>query len=664
MGVTLGDRQLNRIFPFHLEIDAEFCIISQGKSLMKMIGDSLNQSFLDVFTIERPFLPKVSFESIRADKTHFFIIKHKQNNVLLKGQVEFIDEKNSILFILTPWFQNIEELKANKLVVSDFSDFDLTFDFLHILKNIEINHEEIRELVDQLKQKNVQISFQEEKHRNIIKNMNLGLVEVDNNDVALFANQTFCEMTGYDLDEIIGRSPSDLLLEEVNKSIISQKIKDRKDGFADGFEIEVKIKSGEKRIWFISGAPNFNDKGESIGSIGVHLDITDRKVLEKQLARAKDKAENASKAKEIFLANMSHEIRTPLNVIIGMIRLIEKERLEGTLIDYVVQSKSAANHLLSILNDILDMSKIEFGEMTLTNAPFVLGNLLDSVEAIFRPTAEEKCLSFDIERNYLNNIILIGDEVRIRQVLINLIGNSIKFTNKGFIKIYVEVKEDTVSNQTLCFRVVDTGVGMSELFIETIFEKFSQELNTANRKFEGTGLGMTISRDLLRLMGSELNIFSEKGIGTVVSFELSLAKSQDNFTSLDEHMMDITLLNGMQVLMAEDNKINRLIARKSLELLGCVVTEVENGLEAIAKLKEQSFDLILMDIQMPEMDGVEATIIIRDELKIQTPIVALTANAFKHDLENYFSIGMNDYIIKPFEEEEFIRKIYNNRPVS
>ncbi len=660
MGIILGDRQLNRIFPFHLEVDSNLTILSQGKSLTKIIGDVKSISFAEIFSIERPFLTSLTIENIRADKTQFFILKNNQSNILFKGQVEFIDEKQSLLFILTPWFQNIEELKQNKLVVSDFSDFDLTFDFLHILKNVEINNEEIKELVNQLKQKNIQISNQEEKHRNITKNMNLGLVEVDNFDNALYVNQTFCEMSGFSQEEIIGKRPSDLLLDQTNKSIIASKLNERQTGLSDGFEIEIITKSGEKRIWFISGAPNFNDKGECVGSIGVHLDVTDRKILEVELANARDIAEKASKAKEVFLANMSHEIRTPLNVIIGMIRLIEKECLDEALLNYVFQSKSAATHLLSILNDILDMSKIEFGQMKLYDAPFDFSNLLNSIDFIFKPTAEEKGLSFTIERGESIYPYMLGDEVRLRQVIINLLGNAIKFTEKGFVKLYIDLLHSDEQKQQLRFRAVDTGVGMSQEFIGKIFEKFSQELNTANRKFEGTGLGMTISRDLLKLMGSELKISSEKQLGTVVEFELTLTKSfdwVDQEVSLEDKSISIV---GARILMAEDNKINRLIAGKSLELMGCEVVEVENGLLAIEKLHKDHFDLILMDIQMPEMDGIEATLIIRNEMKIDTPIVALTANAFKHDIDNYFAIGMNDYIIKPFEEEEFVNKITKN----
>ncbi len=659
MGIKLNYNQLNRVFPFHLEVNTKFEILSVGKSLIKLIGNVTNQHFLSLFTIERPHIQTLSFEEIKKDGHQFFIIKNNIRDVLFKGQIEFIEEKNSLLFILTPYFQNIEELKKNKLLVTDFANFDLSFDFLHIIKNIEINNNEIIDLVDQLKIKNKQISLQEEKHRNIIKNMNMGLIEVDNDDILQFANQTFCDMSGYSLEELIGNRPTDLILEKDKRHIIDEKIVTRKNGISDGFEIEIVKKNGENRFWFISGAPNINDNGECIGSIGVHIDITQQKLLEQELENAKIVAEQASKTKEMFLANMSHEIRTPLNVLIGMIRLIEKETLNDTIQNYITQSKGAANHLLSILNDILDMSKIESGKMKINTLSMDIYALQKSIESIFKPSIINKGIVFSTSIDS-NISILRGDEIRLRQVLINLISNSIKFTEKGKIATEIKLVNDTPEEQIVRFSVSDSGIGMSPEFIETIFEKFSQESNNANRKFEGTGLGMTISKDILLLMGSDLKIESKKGQGTKIEFEISFKKTEAPKNTKNLIKLKKKLLKEKRILLVEDNKLNRLIVRKMLELSGCFVEEAENGNEAINKLISQSFDLILMDIQMPEMDGIEATKMIRTILNLKTPIIALTANSFQHDIDLYYEIGMNDFIIKPFEEDQFYAKIIKN----
>jgi len=660
MEIKFSEEQINRLFPFHLIVDSDFLIISTGESLTKIQSGINTKNFFDIFSVERPYsLNKLSFKELTSDKEVFYILKMLNLELLFKAQFEFINN-NKGLFILTPWFKSIEDLKQNNLKISDFANYDQTFDLLHVIKNIEINTDELSLLTSQLRTKNLQLGLQEEKFRNIIENMNLGLLEVDNYDVIQYANNTFSFISGYSLDELKGQLAHKLFTKKEDEKIIEGVIDERKKGQSGNFEVTVLTKNGEERIWFVSGAPNYNDKGEIIGSIGVHLDITERKILEVALENARDKAQEASKTKEMFLANMSHEIRTPLNVILGMTRLIMKEDLNERLSEYVKHSQYAANHLLSIINDILDLSKIEFGEMNLQLNQFNLHTLSNAIESIFTPNAEEKGLIF---KYYISNEIsecLIGDDVRIRQVLINLIGNSIKFTDAGYVSLNVMLKEDLDESQRISFEIKDTGIGMSEEFMNQIFDKFSQEANQANRKYAGTGLGMTICRDLLTLMDSELQIHSEKEIGTIISFEILFSKSKIENSTLKRIDFELIELTGVKVLLVEDNKINRLIAGKALEMLGTTYVEAINGIEAIEILKNESFDLILMDIQMPEMDGVEATKWIRNQMNISTPIVALTANVFRQDIDSYLEIGMNDYIIKPFDEEDFLKKISEN----
>lgn len=660
MEIKFSEEQINRLFPFHLIVDSDFLIISTGESLTKIQSGINTKNFFDIFSVERPYsLNKLSFKELTSDKEVFYILKMLNLELLFKAQFEFINN-NKGLFILTPWFTSIEDLKQNNLKISDFANYDQTFDLLHVIKNIEINTDELSLLTSQLRTKNLQLGLQEEKFRNIIENMNLGLLEVDNYDVIQYANNTFSSISGYSLDELKGQLAHKLFTKKEDEKIIEGVIDERKKGQSGNFEVTVLTKNGEERIWFVSGAPNYNDKGEIIGSIGVHLDITERKILEVALENARDKAQEASKTKEMFLANMSHEIRTPLNVILGMTRLIMKEDLNERLSEYVKHSQYAANHLLSIINDILDLSKIEFGEMNLQLNQFNLYTLSNAIESIFTPNAEEKGLMFKYHISNEISECLIGDDVRIRQVLINLIGNSIKFTDAGYVSLNVMLKEDLDESQRISFEIKDTGIGMSEEFMNQIFDKFSQEANQANRKYAGTGLGMTICRDLLTLMDSELQIHSEKEIGTIISFEILFSKSKIENSTLKRIDFELIDLTGVKVLLVEDNKINRLIAGKALEMLGTTYVEAINGIEAIEILKNEFFDLILMDIQMPEMDGVEATKWIRNQMNISTPIVALTANVFRQDIDSYLEIGMNDYIIKPFDEEDFLKKISEN----
>ena len=660
MELSFSETQINRLFPFHFVIDTDFRIISTGESLSKISDKILGNKLFDIFSIERPYsLKSYEFSDFSSDKEVFYILLLKSKKTLFKAQFEFLNDKKG-LFILTPWFNSLEDLKENNLIISDFANYDQTFDLLHVIKNIEINTDELRQLTNQLKSKNLQLSLQEEKFRNIIENMNLGILEVDNNDVIQYANNSFSQISGYSLDDLKGQYAHKLLTKKTDEKVIREIIKERNKGESGNFEVTIFTKSGEERIWFISGAPHYNDKGEIIGSIGVHLDITEQKNLEKALEKAKDKAEEASRTKELFLANMSHEIRTPLNIILGMTRLIKKETLNDRLNEYVNHSQYAANHLLSIINDILDMSKIEFGEMKIQLNQFNLHSLSNALESIFTPNAEEKGLMFlySISDEIYEN--LLGDDLRIRQVLINLIGNALKFTEKGFVSLNIRLISENLDSQKILFEINDSGIGMSEDFVNHIFDKFSQEANKANRKYAGTGLGMTICRDLLSLMDSELKIESKKGEGTKISFELEFKKLYTSISEKEYVNEIFKNVTGKKVLLVEDNKINRLIAGKSLEIIGCIYKEAVNGLEALELLKNETFDLILMDIQMPEMDGVEATKIIRNELKITIPIIALTANVFKQDIDSYLAVGMNDFIIKPFEEENFFEKISLN----
>ncbi len=386
-------------------------------------------------------------------------------------------------------------------------------------------------------------------------------------------------------------------------------------------------------------------------------DISERKAAETQLAEAKSIAERASLAKELFLANMSHEIRTPLNVIIGMIRQLSRETLSGDQLYYVNQSAAAANHLLAILSNILDMTSIEAGEMVIEKRDISISAIAQNAYSILSSQANEKNIDFHLHISPLVKEALVGDDVRIRQILINLLDNAIKFTEKGFVRLSITVSETTTEHQVVRFDIEDSGIGMSEDFASDVFETFSQEQATANRQFGGTGLGLNIAYDLLQLMGSELKLKSKKGAGTHINFELKLPIGDAEKISGKSISINANAFASFRVMLAEDNDMNRFIALHSLTHVGCIVSEATNGQEAVELAMKEAFDLILMDIQMPVMDGLEATRHIRTELNIETPIIALTANAFKHDIDKYLANGINDFIIKPYDEQEFYRKL-------
>lgn len=594
-----------------------------------------------------------------------WVEKHKNGETFYIEDVSLLNapDEEGLRSILEP--QGIKSLIAIPMLDGTELLGFVGFDSVHQVHLYSSKEQKLLELFGQMlvniRNRQIwekQIIIQEEKFRNILKNINLGLVEINLNNEIEYANDSFLSMSGFTLNEVKGKDINQLFPYQKINPILTTNDSDKQHLVSEVYELEITDKSGVEKTWFVSRAPNYNDKGQLTGRIGVYLDITAQKVLEKELVKAKSFAEAAANAKELFLANMSHEIRTPLNVIIGMVRQLSKEDLTSDQQFFVKQSETSARHLLTILNNILDVAKIESGELQLSNSDFSPSSLVYNVQSIMHSQAKEKNLVFSLNVDPRLKPALIGDETRLRQVLINLVGNAIKFTNEGSINIGVEVVDETDDNQVLRFEVRDTGIGMSDAFLKRIFNKFSQEENAANRTYSGTGLGMAISRDILELMGSELDVESKKNKGSTFSFTTSFKiGSTDNLTNMSRKVNPNTY-KGRKTLLVEDNEMNRFIAIQSLDYLGFDVIEAENGKIAVELLSNgETFDLILMDIQMPLMDGVEATKVIREQLNIDIPIIALTANAFKHDIEKYFNAGMNDYVTKPYDEGEFFRKI-------
>ena len=491
---------------------------------------------------------------------------------------------------------------------------------------------------------------QEVKYHHIIANMKLGMVEVALDNTLHTPNQAFLDMLGYTQEEIVGKTFYKLMPSEAVRASIDERLERRRGGASDNYEVPIVNKSGELRWWLVSGAPSYNEQGETEGSVAIVLDITEQKRLATELVDAKLNAEQASLAKEAFLANMSHEIRTPLNAIIGMIRELKREQLSHEQRSYLGHTDTAAHHLLSIVNSILDLSKIEAGELELDVHDFSLESLVNNIQSILLHRAAKKHLQLTCELDPDIWPAYRGDSARLRQILINLLDNAIKFTPRGNVRLHVKVTAEDNERQQLKITVIDTGIGMDEEYLGHIFAKFSQAEKSISRRFGGTGLGMPITKEILKLMGGDITVTSEKGRGS--KFVIRVDFPRGDVDMLAAHApTDTRMLEGRHLLLVEDNVMNRFIASKSLSHFGCTVDEAENGRMALSLLEEKRYDAVLMDIQMPELDGVETTKIIRRELKLDVPIIALTANAFKQDIDRYLAIGMNDYVTKPFDEQ-------------
>ena len=406
--------------------------------------------------------------------------------------------------------------------------------------------------------------------------------------------------------------------------------------------------------------PLLDSENNVLGISGIATDITERVHNQQKLILAMKEAEEAKLMQEQFLANMSHEIRTPMNGIQGMTDLLLDTSLTDAQKEFAVIIKRSVSNLLVIINDILDFSKIKAGKLTIEKIDFSLKDVVNNARAIFDHRLKKKGLELQVETDYGVPDQLKGDPHRLNQVLINLVGNAKKFTETGYISLHISSKKLDEGKALLRFAVSDTGIGIPAESLPYIFENFSQGGLDISRKYGGTGLGLAICKQLLQLQGGNISVSSEPGKGSVFSFEIPYEYMDKQGEALPARVNAYDygqLLGGKRFLVAEDNEINQKLIEHVLEKIGGSVELVGNGEEAVNRLRDHSYDLIIMDLQMPVMDGYTATRYIRTVLQIGTPIVAMTANALKGEQLRCLEAGMNDYMSKPFEFNELYKRL-------
>ena len=461
--------------------------------------------------------------------------------------------------------------------------------------------------------------------------------------------------------EVIGRPLGDYLpLTEELRAGISQPERFQQDIMLsrDGQEVQFELRSFRLSSWY----------GRPAGRLVLLHDVTETKLLEQNLRQAKDAAEEATRAKSLFLASMSHEIRTPLNAVIGMTTLLQDTTLDADQQEYVNTIRAGSDTLLTSINDILDFSKIEAGRMELETQVFHLESCVEDAIEILVPLAAAKNLALYYLPAGNLPAWINADPTRLRQVLVNLLSNAVKFTEKGEVVVRAAAESQLEDQMELHFSVSDTGIGIPPRQLDRVFETFTQADASIARRYGGTGLGLTISSRLVSIMGGHIWVESQEGQGSTFHFTLPVEPAEPQAGSPQTPEFDDTFAgkHPQHILLAEDNPVNQRVAVLFLERLGYQVDTVANGLEAVAAVQRQPYDLVLMDVRMPELDGLEATRRIRAELPAerQPRIVALTAYAYQEDLSECLDAGMDDYLTKPILHERLAAILRKHAPAA
>lgn len=502
-----------------------------------------------------------------------------------------------------------------------------------------------------------QVTFQ----ASLLNQLESAILAGNQNREIVYWNQHAEKMFGWKREEVIGRPLREVLLHPDQWNQHEKRIaRLTKEKHWEG-DLEIVHKKGTRLPIHASSTVLRGDNDEDIGFAFVCFDMSSQVRVNNKLQRAKNKAEKAAVAKQDFLSTMSHEIRTPLNVVIGMARLLMDEDPKPEQLEYLKSLQFSANNLLVIINDILDFSKIEAGKVKLEKINFSIREVVQGVTQAFLFHAEEKGIGLKFEIDEAVPERVVGDQVRLTQVLNNLVSNAIKFTENGLVSINVTQLKQSGNHLEIVFEVRDTGIGISQNKIPTIFNSFTQATSDTTRKFGGTGLGLTICKRLVELQNGTIDVTSRRGIGSKFTFVLPYGVAERQ-NAQPTPVIESYQLNNVRLLLVEDNPSNRMVATSFLNKMGVRVTVAENGAVALNKVQEQDFDVVLMDLQMPQMDGYQATQAIRKlGGKYQKlPIIALTADVVSDAKDRVKQAGMNDYLSKPFSPDVLYRKISGN----
>ncbi|HTF05666.1 MAG TPA: PAS domain S-box protein, partial [Bacteroidia bacterium] len=478
----------------------------------------------------------------------------------------------------------------------------------------------------------------------------------DLDGIILSINPSGAHTLGYEPEELIGRQIRSLVPERYNSEFDEYMNEIRRHGMHSGL-MRMILRNGEETIWMYSNIRLSDPEGNPF-VLSSNVEITGRYMMEKELRGAKKLAEEALISKDRFVANISHELRTPMNAIGGFTELLKKTSLTTEQDEYTDAIGMATENLTAMINDILDIAKIEAGKIEFERRVFNVRDVMRKAHILLSPKADQAGIKFSWTCSENVPAYVVSDDLRLTQILVNLVGNAVKFTSKGFVSFGCDIKAETERQLSLLFWIEDSGIGIPKEKLEMIFDPFTQASASANRKFGGTGLGLTIVKDLVELQGGTVSVQSAEGIGSRFEVILPVERIDAGMVQqVDVALKPIEHPGHVHVLLVEDHALNQQLALRLIRDFGFTASLASNGRAAVEVLKEEKFDVILMDLQMPEMDGYDTTTYIRNRMHITTPIIALTAHSSSGEKEKCLALGMNDYMTKPYRSKDLYYKI-------
>lgn len=605
---------------------------------------SFNKNYFEANFINHDIEPQENTQDLdnNVNNNNFWVTKYERafKGEKLQFEINLKDDQNNIIW---------KEIHLNPI-------------YTRSNKIVEVSG--IAQDITPKKQSEIALLKSEEKFRNIFESFQDLYFRCNLYGNILMVSPSISDLLGYQSFDVIGKHIDDYYLYNPRVKRILSELKREKN--LKNVEVSIVKKNGEVRQCICNVRMVQNNKHEPFEIEGVVRDITQLKITNQQLINANEISENSLRVKEQFLANMSHEIRTPMNGIIGMIDLLEASKLDPTQKKYVGTLKKSSNILMDILNDILDLAKIEAGRMELRRSTFSLPFIVDKIHALFTPMASTNKVNLHYHINKDLPHFINTDETRLIQVLSNLVSNSLKFTQKGgSIDIGFELIEEDNNRGIIRVDVRDSGIGISEENQKLLFKSFEQLDASTTKSYSGTGLGLAISKQLVTLLGGQIGVFSNPGLGSTFWFTFKASFPKEQVAPIAEppeisNKSNISL-SAKNVLIVDDNLINREVAREILKKSGCNVKLAESGEKAIELVLETPFDIVLMDIQMPGMDGIKATKEIRNlPLHKMPKIIAMTAYAMKEDKDRFLKLGLDDYLAKPIRASALINKVLEN----